>query len=76
MILLKAAHPPAGATTLIISLGIVTKPEYLAVIEVAVLLMTVQAFVINRLAGLDYPVWARKAAPPAASPEASSPAPQ
>ncbi|MGN6591978.1 MAG: HPP family protein, partial [Terriglobales bacterium] len=37
MILLKAAHPPAGATTLIISLGIVTKPFYLLVIEIAVI---------------------------------------
>ena len=37
MILLKASHPPAGATTLIISLGIVTRPFHLAVIEIAVL---------------------------------------
>jgi CBS domain-containing membrane protein len=57
MILLKAAHPPAGATTLIISLGIVTKPFHLVVIEVAVAILTVQAFVINRLAGIDYPAW-------------------
>ena len=61
MILLKSAHPPAGATTLIISLGIVTKPQHLAVIEVAVALLTLQAIVINRLAGLDYPIWARRA---------------
>ena len=60
MILFKAAHPPAGATTLIISLGIVTKPTYLLLIEVAVGLMTVQAVVINRLAGLDYPLWAKR----------------
>lgn len=60
MILLKAAHPPAGATTLIISLGIVTKPLYLLVIEVAVALLTVQAIAINRLAGLDYPLWAKR----------------
>jgi len=60
MILCKAAHPPAGATTLIISLGIVTKPFHLLVIELAVALLTVQAFVINRLAGLDYPIWARR----------------
>lgn len=59
MILLKAAHPPAGATTLIVSLGIVTKPFYLLVIEIAVALMVGQAIVINRLAGLDYPLWAR-----------------
>lgn len=58
MILLKAAHPPAGATTLIVSLGIVTRPFYLLVIELAVAALTVQAIVINRLAGLDYPLWA------------------
>ena len=60
MILLKAAHPPAGATTLIISLGIVTKPTYLLLIEVAVALLTLQAIAINRLAGLDYPLWAKR----------------
>jgi CBS-domain-containing membrane protein len=60
MILLKAAHPPAGATTLIISLGIVTKPMYLLVIEIAVVVMVAQAIVINRLAGLDYPLWAKR----------------
>lgn len=60
MILLKAAHPPAGATTLIISLGIVTKPMYLVVIEIAVSLMVAQAILINRLAGLDYPLWAKR----------------
>ncbi|MGZ3428039.1 MAG: HPP family protein, partial [Polyangia bacterium] len=56
MILLKAAHPPAGATTLIISLGIVTRPFYLVIIEVAVVLLALQAIAINRLAGLDYPL--------------------
>jgi CBS-domain-containing membrane protein len=66
MILLKAAHPPAGATTLIISLGIVTKPFHLAEIEIAVALLTVQAILINRLAGLDYPLWARRKADPGA----------
>ena len=60
MILFKAAHPPAGATTLIISLGIVTKPTYLVLIEVAVALLTLQAIAINRLAGLDYPLWAKR----------------
>jgi CBS-domain-containing membrane protein len=60
MILLKAAHPPAGATTLIISLGIVTSPFHLVVIEIAVAILTVQAIAINRLAGIDYPLWAFK----------------
>jgi CBS-domain-containing membrane protein len=69
MILFKAAHPPAGATTLIISLGIVTRPSYLVVIEVAVALLTLQAIAINRAAGIDYPLWASKVKPlPSAPP--------
>jgi CBS-domain-containing membrane protein len=64
MILLKAAHPPAGATTLIVSLGIVTAPFHLCVIEVAVLALTVQAVAINKLAGIDYPLWAKRVSPP------------
>ena len=57
MVLLHVNHPPAGATTMIVSLGILAKPEYLVVIEIAVVLLAVQAFVINRLAGLQYPIW-------------------
>ena len=57
MVLLKAGHPPAGATTLIVSLGIISKPRELVIIEVAVFLLVAQAFVINRLAGLKYPAW-------------------
>ncbi|MGH9414626.1 MAG: HPP family protein [Terriglobales bacterium] len=70
MILLKSAHPPAGATTLIISLGIVTRPFYLLVIELAVIALTLQAIAINRLAGLDYPLWAPRLSPPWESPSA------
>ena len=57
MVLLGASHPPAGATTLIISLGIISKPGELMIIEVAVILLVIQALVINRLAGLPYPMW-------------------
>lgn len=57
MVLLRINHPPAGATTMIVSLGIISKLPYLAVVEVAVLLLTAQAFLINRLAGLPYPLW-------------------
>jgi CBS-domain-containing membrane protein len=63
MILFKAAHPPAGATTLIISLGIITKPHHLAAMLLAVALLTVQAIVLNRLAGIDYPLWAKRTPP-------------
>lgn len=57
MVLCKSPHPPAGATTLIISLGILTKPWQLALLLSAVVLLTIQAFVINRLAGITYPLW-------------------
>ncbi len=48
---------PAGATTLIVALGIISQPKELVVVEVAVVLLTGQAFVINRLAGISYPLW-------------------
>ena len=58
MILLRVAHAPAGATTLIISMGLITRPFYLLVLELAVILLCAQSFLFNRLAGLDYPLWA------------------
>lgn len=57
MVWLKVPHPPAGATTLIISLGILREPWQLLVLMVAVVLLVVQGWVINRLAGIPYPVW-------------------
>jgi CBS domain-containing membrane protein len=60
MVLLRVSHPPAGATTLIVSLGILTKPHSLVIIEIAVILLTAQAWAINRIAGLDYPLWEKR----------------
>ncbi|HZU68429.1 MAG TPA: HPP family protein [Ktedonobacteraceae bacterium] len=57
MVLLRSPHPPAGATTLIISLGLLTKPLQLLILMVAVVLLTLQAFIINRLSGIPYPLW-------------------
>lgn len=57
--LLDAPHPPAGATTLIVSLGLMPHLWQLPVLMAAVLLLTAQGFVINRLAGIDYPLWDR-----------------
>lgn len=57
MALFRASHPPAGATTLIVSLGIISQPKELVIIEIAVCILTMQALAINRLAGLPYPVW-------------------
>jgi CBS-domain-containing membrane protein len=57
MVLLKSPHPPAGATTLIISLGLLTKPWQLVLLMIAVILLTLQAIAINRAAGIPYPLW-------------------
>ncbi len=57
MILLRSPHPPAGATTLIISLGILRHLWQVGVLMLAVVLLTLQAIGINRLAGIDYPLW-------------------
>ena len=45
------------AKTSIVSLGIISQPRELIIIEVAVVLLTAQAFGINRRAGLPYPTW-------------------
>lgn len=60
MVLLKSPHPPAGATTLIISLGILTKPLQLGILMIAVIILTLLAIVLNRFAGIPYPLWSPK----------------
>ena len=57
MVWARVPHPPAGATTLIVSLGILRQPEQLAVLMVAVALLVLQGLAINRLAGIPYPTW-------------------
>ena len=63
MVWLGVPHAPAGATTLIVSLGLLRTPEQLTVLMLAVVLLLVQGFLINRLAGLPYPVWAPRPQP-------------
>ncbi len=59
MVWLRVAHPPACATTLIISLGVLRRPDQLLVLMLAVMMLVALGIVINRIAGIDYPVWAR-----------------
>ena len=58
MVWCRVPHPPAGATTLIVSLGILREPDQLAVLMLAVVLLVLQGYVINHLAGIAYPRWA------------------
>lgn len=63
MVLFRVSHPPAGATTLIVSLGIISHPKELVIIEIAVFLLTLQALAINRLAGVAFPIWRYRQTP-------------
>jgi CBS domain-containing membrane protein len=62
MVIARVPHPPAGATTLIVSLGILREPDQLLILMVAVVLLVAQGFLINRLAGIPYPVWSPRPA--------------
>jgi CBS-domain-containing membrane protein len=64
MVIFSVSHPPAGATTLIVALGILWRPWHLVIIEAAVVLLVLQAWAINHLAGLDYPLWFRRGEKP------------
>jgi CBS domain-containing membrane protein len=63
MVWLRVPHPPAGATTLIVSLGLLTTIPKLGVLMLGVILLLVQGFTINRLAGIPYPLWSPRSAP-------------
>jgi CBS-domain-containing membrane protein len=54
----RVPHPPAGATTLIVSLGIMPRPVELLTLFAAVVGLLLLGLSINRLAGVSYPVWA------------------
>lgn len=58
LLLLRAAHPPAGATTLIVSLGLLATPHRAIVIFLAVALLTAISWAINRARGVPVPRWA------------------
>lgn len=58
MVLTRTEHPPAISTALLVALGSLTAPWQLLLIMAAVLLLTVQALLINRAAGIPYPTWA------------------
>jgi CBS domain-containing membrane protein len=56
--LLRAAHPPAGATTIIVSSGLLAKPHQVGAVVGGVVLITAAGWALNRLMGVPAPVWA------------------
>jgi CBS domain-containing membrane protein len=57
LILAGVDHPPAGATTLIVALGLITHPWQLVVMELAGGVLLLQAIALNALIGLPVPKW-------------------
>jgi hypothetical protein len=56
--LLRSPHPPAGATTIIVSSGLLATAHQMADVWVGVVLLTAAGWSINRLSGVPAPVWA------------------
>jgi CBS domain-containing membrane protein len=63
MVLVHAPHPPGASSALMITLGILVRPLHIFYLLVAVVLLTLQAIVINRLAGVPYPLWSPRPQP-------------
>jgi CBS domain-containing membrane protein len=57
MLVFKVSHPAAGATALMISLGIVTSPSEWLELLAAVAVMCAMGVVVNRWAGITCPLW-------------------
>lgn len=57
VLLLRASHPPAGATTLIVSLGLLQTPREMLALMVGVVILTAAGWLINRAFGVSMPVW-------------------
>ena len=58
LLLLRSSHPPTGATTLIVSLGLLQTLLEMTMLMVGVVILTVVGWAINRALGVPMPVWA------------------
>ena len=52
LLLARDSHPPAGATTLIVSLGLLATPRALFVMALGVVLLTAVSWGLNRVSGV------------------------
>jgi CBS domain-containing membrane protein len=54
---LRGAHPPAGATTIIVASGLLAKPQQMADVIIGVVLLVIAGSLLNRLMGAPAPLW-------------------
>lgn len=55
---IRSAHPPAGATTIIVASGLLHTPRQMLDVLVGVVLLTVAGWLLNRALGVPSPRWA------------------
>jgi CBS domain-containing membrane protein len=55
--LLRAGHPPAGATTVLVALGLVQTPQGYVAVEGGAAIICVCAWLLHARRGVDYPFW-------------------
>ena len=60
ILLARDSHPPAGATALIVSLGLLKTPPELFVMALSVVLLSAVSWGLNRALGVPVPYWSRK----------------
>ncbi|MEA2170394.1 MAG: hypothetical protein QOF76_3694 [Solirubrobacteraceae bacterium] len=54
---LRSAHPPAGATTIIVASGLLATAHKMGVLMIGVALLTLAGWLLNRLFGVPAPRW-------------------
>ena len=57
LLLLRSSHPPTGATTLIVSLGLLQTPLEMTMLMVGAVILTITGWAIDRALGVPMPVW-------------------
>lgn len=67
LVLLSSPHPPAGATTMIVSLGLLTSRSEWLSIAAGVVILTAVAWLVNRLVAVPVPLWPEPSIPRPAS---------
>ncbi|MCE9595607.1 MAG: HPP family protein, partial [Planctomycetes bacterium] len=57
LLLLRSLHPPAGATTMIVALGLLPKFGHVGAFLLAASLVWLHALIAWRPRGVAYPLW-------------------
>ena len=54
---IRCSHGPAGASTMIVSIGALPEAHHILDFELAAFVTVVYALVAHRLSGIEYPLW-------------------